>query len=169
MVWILFPFRCDFSFRKSHKSQGTKSGLLGDWVTWVIWCFAKKLCLRCDAWAGALLWWSCQSPVAAAFWIIRIVSSEECSSLMQNLMQIHSSTTSSVILNVMATQYTCSLNGVYCPHWQRSHHCSHMCIPVHSPWLLGYIDASQTTLVMLTMAWLFPDRPRIHCPSFFHS
>ena len=49
-------------------------------------------------------------PTAVAFWIIRIVSMEECSSLMQNLMQIHCSTYS-VILNVLATQYTCSLNG----------------------------------------------------------
>ena len=46
-----------------------------------------------------------------AFWIIRTVSTEECSSLIQNLMQIHCSTCS-VILNAMDTQYTCSLNGV---------------------------------------------------------
>ena len=53
---------------------------------------------------------------------------------MQNLMQIHCSTCS-VILNAMATQCTCSLNGVYCPHWlvQWSCHCSYMRIPVHSP------------------------------------
>ena len=24
----------------------------------------KKLCTRCDTWAGTSLWWSCQSPVA---------------------------------------------------------------------------------------------------------
>ena len=53
--------------------------------------------------------------------------------------------------------------GIYCPHWlpQWSRHCSHMRIPVHSPWLPGYIDFAQTTLVTLTMAALFPDRPRI--------
>ena len=44
--------------------QGAKSGLQGGWVTWVIWCFTKKLCTRHDVWASALLWWSCQSPVA---------------------------------------------------------------------------------------------------------
>ena len=43
-----------------------------------------------------------------------MVSMEECSSLMQNLMQIYCSTHSD-ILNVTATQYTCSLNGIYCP------------------------------------------------------
>ena len=50
-----------------------------------------------------------QLPIAAAFWIIPIVSVEDCSSLMQNLMQICGST-HSIILNVMATQYTCSPN-----------------------------------------------------------
>ena len=102
-----------------------------------------------------------QLPIAAAFWIIRIVFTEECSSLMQNLMQIHCSTCS-VILNATATQYTCSLNsnGISCPHWlvEWSHHCSCMCIPVHSPWLPGYINVAQTILAMLTMAGLFSDR-----------
>ena len=104
-----------------------------------------------------------QLPIAAAFWIIRIFSTEECSSLTQNLMQIHSST-HSVILNVIATQYTCSLNGVYCPHWlvQWSRYCSYMCIPFNCPWLLGYNnDIAQTILIVLTMAGLFLDRPCI--------
>ena len=43
--------------------QGTKSGLWWGWVAWVI-CFTKKLCTRCDAWAGTLSWWSYQSPDA---------------------------------------------------------------------------------------------------------
>ena len=34
-----------------------------------------------------------------------------------------------------------------------------MRIPVHSPWLLGYIDVMQAILIILTMAGLFPDRP----------
>ena len=103
-----------------------------------------------------------QLPIAAAFWSIQIVTAEECSSLTQNLMQIHCSTCS-VIFNVMATQYTSSLNGIYRPHWpvQWSCHCSHMCIPVHSPWLLGYIKVMQNILVILTMAGLFPNRPRV--------
>ena len=100
-VWNLFPFKGDFSFGKNQILQGTKSGLWWGWVTCVVWCFAKKLCTRCDAWVGIWLWWSCQSPFAhtEAFWIIRTVYTEECSSLMQNLMQIHCST-HSVILNV---------------------------------------------------------------------
>ena len=103
-----------------------------------------------------------QLPIAVAFWIIRIVSMEECSSVSQNLMQIHCSTCS-IILNAMATQYSCSPNGIYCPHWivQWSHHCSHTHVPVHSPWLPGYIDVTQTVLFILTMVGLFPYRPRI--------
>ena len=56
-----------------------------------------------------------QWPIAVAFGVIQIVSMEECSGLRQNLMQIHCST-HSVILNVMATQYTCSVNSIYRPH-----------------------------------------------------
>ena len=100
-----------------------------------------------------------QLPIAAAFWIIQIVSMEECSSLMQNLMDVCCSTCS-VILSTTATQYTYSLNGIGCPHWlvQWHSHCSHSCIPVHSPWLTGYIDVAQTILVTLTMAGCFLDR-----------
>ena len=81
---------------------------------------------------------------------------------MKNLMQICCSTCS-VILNVTATQYTCSLTSVYNPHWlgQWSHHCSCIGIPVHSPWLPGYIDVMHTILIILTLAGLSPDRPHI--------
>ena len=36
-----------------------------------------------------------------------------------------------------------------------------MRIPVHSPWLPGYIDVMQTVLVILTVAGLFPGRPHL--------
>ena len=55
-----------------------------------------------------------QLPTAVVFSIIPVVSVGECSSLTQHLMQICCSARS-VILNVMATQYTRSLNGIYCP------------------------------------------------------
>ena len=42
-VWTLFPLKGDFSFVKSQKSQGTKFRLWEGWLTWVIWCFTKKL------------------------------------------------------------------------------------------------------------------------------
>ena len=88
-----------------------------------------------------------QLPIAVAFWITRIVSMEECSSLRQNLMQIRCSALS-VILNARVTQYTCSLKGVCRPHSlvQLSCHCSRMCIPVHSPWLPGYLVATWAQL-----------------------
>ena len=149
MVWKLFPFKGDFSCGLSHLSD---------------FMFCQKLCTRHDAWVVC-----CdeaanhQLPIAAAFWIISIVSVEECSSLMQNLMQSHCSTCL-VILNVMATQYTCSLNHIYHPHWlvQWSCHCSRMCLPVHSPWLPGYINVVQTILIILTIAGLFLERPTKH-------
>ena len=67
-----------------------------------------------------------QLLIVAVFWIIRIVSMEECSSLTQNLIQI-CCFTCSFILNEMATQCTCLLNSIYHPHWlvQCSCHCSH--------------------------------------------
>ena len=46
-----------------------------------------------------------QLAIAAASWIIWIISAEKCSRLMQNLMLIHCSACS-VILNATATQYT---------------------------------------------------------------
>ena len=59
-------------------------------------------------------------------------------------------------------KYTCSLNGVYHPHWLvQWSHCSHIRIPVHSSWLPGYIDVVQTILITLTMVGLFLDRPCI--------
>ena len=132
------------------------------WVTWVIWCFTEKFCRRRDHELA-----HChdeaanhQLPIAAAFWIIQIVSTEECLSLMQNLMHILCSTRS-VILHAMATQDTCSLNGIYLPHWlvQWSHHCSHMRIPVYSPWIPGYINVTQTIIIVLTVGGFFLDRP----------
>ena len=85
-----------------------------------------------SAWDVICEWAHCRDeaanhhlPIAVAFWIIQTVSIRGCSSLIQNLMEIRCSTCS-VILNVMATQYTCSLNSVYCPHWLVSHH-SHKC------------------------------------------
>ena len=110
-----------------------------------------------------------QLSIATAFWIIWIVSMEESSNLTQNLMQIYCSTRS-LILNVMATQNSCSLNIIYHPHWlvQWSHHCSHMRIPVHSPWLPGYTDVAEIILVILTMAGTF-QTDLVFKVSFSHS
>ena len=84
-----------------------------------------------------------QLPIAAVFWIMQIVSMEECSSLMQNLIQIHCST-HSVFLNLMSTQYTYSLNDIYLLHWlvPWSRHYSQMHILIFSSWLPGYINVT---------------------------
>ena len=105
--------------------------------------------LSTDSWPSlrhlchTFIWAALIASSPKAFWIIWIVSFEECSSLTQNVMQICCST-HSVILNAMATQYTCLFKSVYWPLWlvQWSCRCSHKCIPVHSSWLPGYIDVT---------------------------
>ena len=164
MVWNLFPFKGNFSFGEVRSYRAPNLGCGGaespGWFGVLPKNSAQDViheCVCCLDEADIH-----QLPIVAAFWIIQIVSMEEFSSLTQNLMQIHCSTCS-VILNLMTTQYTRSLNGVHSPHWlvQWCHHCSHMCIPVHSPWLPGYINVAQCVLIILTMAGLFLDRP--HC------
>ena len=89
-----------------------------------------------------------------AFWLIPIVSVEECSSFTQNWIQICCSTCS-VILNAVATRHTPppSLTGTVKLSLFTMH------IPSHSPWLPRYINVVQTILVILTMAGLFLDKP----------
>ena len=74
------PFQRWFQFWEDPEVTGHQIWAVGVWVTWVIWCFTNNLCTRHDAWVGLLLRWSCQSPVAhsCGFWIIWIVSVEEC-------------------------------------------------------------------------------------------
>ena len=96
-----------------------------------------------------------------ALWITWIVSMEECPSLTQNLMWFvalltqsfwvrwpHSTQAHSMVSTTATVQY--------------SYHCSRMCIPVLSPWLLGYLDVVQTGLIIVMMAGPFPDRPLIY-------
>ena len=105
------------------------------------------------------MWWSCQSPVAHSCGLLNHLNSfhRGMFKLKATLVQIHCSN-HSVILNAWATQYTCSLNGVCCPHWlvQWGCHYSLMHVPVHSPWLPGYISVSY-----INNGWLLPRRPRI--------
>ena len=90
-----------------------------------------------------------------AFWIIWIVSTEECSNLMQIFLQICCSTQPFWMQQPHSTQ--CSFKDIYHTHWpvQWSPHCSCMWSPVHSSWLPGYIDVTQTILIILTMAGFF--------------
>ena len=126
---------------------------------WVIWCFDVM-----HEWADVLSWWSCQSPVAQSCDLLnhlnnfcgrmsKLNTKCDANSLLYSLshFECHSLT-----VHMLTQQHLP-------PHWlvQWSRHCSHMHIPVHPPWLPGYIGALQTVLIMLTMVGLFPKRPHI--------
>ena len=111
-----------------------------------------------------LSWWSCQSPIAHRCSLLNHPNSSH-----RGIFKLNTKFDADSLhyllshFNAVTTQYTCSLNSVYHPHWlvQWSRHCSHMCIPAHSPWLPCYIDIVHTIFIILTMAGLFLDRPRI--------
>ena len=126
--------------------------------------FRQTLCTRWDAWVGSLSWWRCQMSAAHSCGPLNHLNSFHRGTFRLNTKFDLDS------LLYLLSHFECDghmvymLNQVtYCLHWlvQWSRHCAHMCIPVHSPWLLGYIDAMNTVLLILTMAGLFPDRPRI--------
>ena len=90
MMYNLFPFKGDFSFGKSQAlNLGCKGDELPGWLDISPKRSAgdvmQKWAPRCDEAANQ------QLLIAAAFWIIWIVSMEERSSLAQNLMQIRCS------------------------------------------------------------------------------
>ena len=93
-------------------------------------------------------------PTAVASWVIQTASTEECSSLMQNWMQ---NLFLCLLSHFECDGHTCSLNSIYHPHWlvQWSHPWSRMHIPVHSPWLPGHIDDTQTVRYN-NKGWTFP-------------
>ena len=96
MVWNLFPFKGDFSFRKDRRHRAPSLGCKGaEPPGWF------DVLPENSAWDKMHGQAHChdeaanhQLPTTAAFWIIWIVSPEECSRLMQNLMQIRCSTQS---------------------------------------------------------------------------
>ena len=150
MIWNLFPFKVIVVWGKARSCtvpnlgcRGTKSPGSFDVLTKISAQDMIHEQAHCHDEAA-----NHQLPIAAVFWIIWIVFAKECSSLTQNLIQIHYSTCS-IILNVIATQYTCSLNSVYHPLClvQWSHHCSHMHVPVLSSWLPGYIKSLKLFLL----------------------
>ena len=138
---------------------GCKSGCQ---ITWGIWCFAKKLDMKHDARVGALLWWSCQSPVT-----------HSCS-LLNHLNSFHRGMFKLIAKSDGDLFYWLS-------HFECDSHTEHMvsqrrllplltstvkslfmyALPVHSPWLPGYINVAQTVFI-LTVVWLFPGRPHVH-------
>ena len=117
--------------------------------------------MRCDAWVGALLWRSCQSPVAHS--CIGIILSFcrgmfKCNTIFDADPLLYSLSFRMWWSTVHMLTQQCPLS----PLTSRvKYHCSCVHILVHTPWLPGYVDVAQTVLVILTMVWLFPDRPCI--------
>ena len=127
---------------------------------------SPKNCMRCDVWAGALLWWSCQSPVAHSCGLLNHLNSFH-----EGMFKLNAKFDEDSLFYLLS-HFECGGHTVHMlsqwhllPHWlvQWSCHCSRMWIPVHSPWLPGYINIVQTILIILTMVGCFPDRP----PGFF--
>ena len=169
-MWNLFLFKGDFSFGESQKFRGSKSGLEGSWVTWVIGCFTKNLCTRHEAWAGTLSWWSCQSPVAQSCSLLNHLSS-----FPGGLFKLNTRFDADSLLYLLS-HFECDNHTVHMFTQQ------HLVPPltrtvklslfthvhtVHSPWLPGYADVTQTILIILTMAGLFLDGPCISVRLFF--
>ena len=166
-VWILFPFKGDLVLGKARSLRVPNLGCRGaespGWFDVSLknsaWDMVHERA-RCRDEAA-----SHQLPVTAAFWIIWVVSAEECSSLTQNVMQICCSTRS-VILNAMATQYTRSLNGIYRPYTVGS--------SIHACTFQSTLLGCQVTLMLhkwfllQIMAGLFPDRPCTLCLGSSH-
>ena len=95
-------------------------------------------------------WWGCQSPVVYSCSLLNHPNIFCGGMLKLHIKSVGDLLLYFLILNATATQYTCSVNGLYHPHWlvQWIRHCSRMYIPVHSPWLPGYINVMQTILII---------------------
>ena len=94
-------------FGKNQKSQAAKSGLLGGWVTLVIWCFTKKLCTRRDAWVGTLLWQSCQSPVTHSCGLLN-----HANSLCRGMFKLNAKLDADVLLHSLS-HFECGSHTVH--------------------------------------------------------
>ena len=94
-----------------------------------------------------------QLPIVVAFWVIWIVSTGECSSLTESLMQICCSTRS-VILNVTVTQYTYMLTQWHLlPPWQVQWSCQPYLEEVNQNLLVA--DGLRHSCLCLFICFLF--------------
>ena len=84
----------------------------------------------------ACSWWSCQSSVAQSWGLLNYPNSFLRGMFKLNAKFDADSLLYSVILNVMTTQYTCSLISIYRPHWLVQWGCHYPRMHVSdSPWL----------------------------------
>ena len=131
----------------------------------LIWCFTKKCCMRCDAWAGTMSWWSCQSPVDHSCGLLN-----HPNSFHGGLFKLNAKLDADLLLYLLS-------------HFECVGHTEHMLtqwhlpppltstvksslssrrIPDHSLGLPGYINVTQTGLIILIINWIFSDRPKYH-------
>ena len=164
MVWNLFPFKGDFSFGKARSHRGPNLGCKGVESPGWLCVLPKKLRMRSDAWAGMLLWWSCQSPVVHSCGLLN-----HPSSFCKGMFKFNAKLDADSLLYSLS-HFECDSHTVHMltqqhlpPHWlvQWSRHCSRMRSPAPSSWLPGYMNPVPTNLVTLTVAGLFLDRPHI--------
>ena len=123
-----------------------------------------KNCMRCEASVGTLSWWSCQSLAAHSCGLLNHLNS-----FCGEMFKLNTKFDADLLL-YMLSHFECNSHTVHTlTQWclpppltsTWNCHCSHRHMPVHSPWLPGYTDVTQTTLIILTMAGLCPDRPHI--------
>ena len=165
MVWDLFTFKGDLILGKARSWRVPNLGCRGGRVTWVIWCLDKNLCMRYDSWAGALLWWSCQSPVAHGCILLNHLNSFH-----GGMLSLNTKFDACLLLYL--------LNHVEC-YRHREHTLTQWHLPpplTSSVWSshsspLSLANTVQTVLVILTMAELFPDSlpPPTHTHTHTHT
>ena len=138
---------------KARSGGAPNLGCRGGWVTWVIWCFTKKLCTRREAWVGVLSWWSCQPPAAHSCSLLN-----HPNSFHGGMFKLNAKFDADSLLYLLS-------------HFERDGHTVHVLtewhlLPpltstvksslfMHMHWMPGYIHAMQTVLIMLIMAGFF--------------
>ena len=92
--------------------------------------------MRCEAWAGMLSWWSCQSPAAHTWGFL-----SHPNHFHRGMFKLNAKFDADWLLHSLS-YFECDGHTVHTltqwcllPHWliQWSCHCSHMHIPVHTP------------------------------------
>ena len=140
----------------------------GEWVTWVIWCFAKRTLHK--TWCTSV-WWSCQSPAAHSCGLLN-----QWNSFHGGMLKLNAKSDADLSLYPLS-HCECDCHTVHMLTQQRlpppltSTVKSSLFTHAHSspsPWLPGYIDVVQTFLIILTIAGLFLDRPHIRYIKYTH-
>ena len=118
-----------------------------------------KNCTKCDPWGNTLSWWSCQSPVVHHCGLLNHLKS-----FYRRMFNLNSKFDADSLLYKLS-HFECDDHIVLMAHsvdlLPPLTHFSHMCSPVHCPWLPGYINVVQTILLILTKVGHFLNRPHI--------